>query len=230
MSPAVRGVVGRRLLVNYRVELEKLDTVLSEPFRGREVGETGMGIGSICLTRVENARPRFAPEFFGVSAETATHRVYARVERSGDHCIYVPRRDVSSRFHALLFGSLLPTEFEQGEFQEMENGRKHQIRVECGKEIVGVEFHEAERDGVGDDSVFYSVESASTFLCDGGTEYDLTGDVYSGVETVPQERGLKPVEVDEVRSSFFEKLGGKFDSAFRAENVEHVWKPRRSGT
>lgn len=230
MSPAVRGVVERRLLVNYRVEVENLDAVLSEPFRGREVGGSGMGIGSVCLTRVENARPRFAPGFLGIPVETATHRVYARVEGSDDHCVYVPRRDVSSGFHAFVMGSLLPTEFDRCEFRTEERDRKSLIKVDCGDEVVGILFQETERDEVNEDSVFYSLESASVFLCEGGVEYGLSGDVYSGVETCPQEKDLKPVDVKEERSSYFGKIGAEFDSAFRMEEVEHVWEPRRSST
>ena len=230
MSPAVRGVVERRLLVNYRVGLGTLETVLSGPFRGREVGESGMGIGSICITKVENARPRFAPGFLGIPVETATHRIYARVEGSGEHCVYVPRRDVSSGFHAFVMGSLLPTEFSQGEFRTEVKGGEQKIQIDCGNEVVGVVFDEAERDEVDEDSVFYSLESASVFLCEGGVEYSLSGDVYSGVEPCPGEQDLNPVDVEDERSSYFGKMGGEFDSAFRMEEMEHVWQPRRSGT
>lgn len=230
MSPAVRGIVERRLLVNYRVDLGRLDAILSKPFRGREVGESGMGIGSICLTRVENARPRFAPGFLGIPVETATHRVYARVEGGGEHCVYVPRRDVSSGFHAFVMGSLLPMEFDRGEFRTEERGIERLIQVDGGNEVVGVLFQETERDEVKEDSVFYSLESASVFLCEGGVEYGMSGDVYSGIETCLQENDLKPVEVKDEQSSYFGKMGGEFDSAFRMEEVEHVWEPRRSST
>jgi len=228
MSPAVRGVAESRLLVNYCVDVGTLDTVLSEPFRGREVGESGMGIGNICLTKVKDARPRFAPGFLGMPVEVATHRIYAKIEGKGEHCVYVPRRDVSSGFHAFVMGSLLPTEFSSGEFRKEVKGEETKIQVDCGNEVVGVVFDDTERDEVDEDSVFYSLESASVFLCEGGVEYALSGDVYSGVEPCPQEHELKPVEVKDERSSYFGKIGAEFDSAFMMEEVEHVWQPRRS--
>lgn len=227
MSPAVRGVVQSRILVNYRVGLDALDTVLAEPFRAREVGETGKGLGTVCITTVEDARPEFVPVSVGVSIEMATHRVYAKVEGGGEHCVYVPWRGVSSGFQAFLLGSLLPTEYERADFRKEKTDTARRIRVDCGVDLVGVAFYETDREDVNDDSVFYSVESASTFLCEAGVEYSMTGDVYTGIETCPEHADLEPVGVADVRSNYFGKLGCEFDSAFRMAEVEHAWKPRR---
>ena len=227
MPSGVCGVVERRLLVNYRVELDVLDTVLTDPLRGREVGDTGKGVGSVCITRVEDTRPGFLPESLGVTVEMATHRVYARVEDGGDHCVYVPWRGVSSRFHALVLSSLLPTDFDSADFLTEDRDGARQVRVDWDSDVAGVVFRDTDRDTVDDDSVFYSVESASTFLCEAGVEYAMTGDVYTGVETCPDRTDLKPVEISDERSSYFGKLGGEFDSAFGMTDVELAWEPRR---
>jgi len=231
MSPAVRGVIERRILMNYRIDVGTLDTVLPEPFRGREVGESGKGIGSVCLMRVGNARLRFAPSAFGVSVETATHRISAEREKDGktENCVYVPRREVSSGFFGAVGESLLPAELNRGDFRVAENDGFCRVHVDCGDEFAGVEVRETERDEIDHDSVFDSVSSAAEFFCEAGMRYSPSGDRYDSVELCPREWGMKPVKVGEARSSLFERLeGAELDSAFRMEDIEHEWRPRRS--
>jgi hypothetical protein len=230
MSPAVRGVIERRILVNYRLDVGALDAVLPEPFRGREVGESGKGIGSVCLMKVGDARLRFAPSAVGLSVETVTHRVSAERRKNGEteNCVYVPRREVSSRFCAAVGERLLPAELNQADFRVVERDGVWRIRVDCGDEYAAVEVHDTDRDEMEEGSVFESVESASEFFCEAGMRYSPSGDRYEGVELCPREWGMKPVDVTELRSSFFEKLGAEPDSAFRMEGIEHEWRPRRS--
>jgi hypothetical protein len=231
MSPGVCGVVERRMLVNYRVDLGRLDAALPGPFRGREVGETGKGIGTVCLTRVENARPKLAPERAGMSVRSVTHRVPAEIQGEGRFCAYVPLRGVSSRLCATLGSHALPAEIGCAEFRTEQKTGVRLTTVNCGGEYVGVEetmdwvekdrgiepeggsegtdegkkvatagrkeerrteelsrvnprtreaatkgSGEAETSaGIEDGSVFYSPESASVFLCDGGVEYMPAG-------------------------------------------------------
>jgi len=230
MSPAIRGVIERRILVNYRVDLGKLDTVLPEPFKGREVGESGKGIGSICLMRLGDARVRFAPEAFGFSVETATHRISAVRNKNGgtEDCVYVPQRVVSSRFCASMGERLLPAELECGDFRVEERNGVCRIRVDCGDEFAGVEIKEKEGGEIEDGSVFESAGSAAEFFCEAGMRYSPSGDRYEGVELCPREWEMESVEVTGSRSSFFERLdGAELDSAFRMEGIEHEWRPRR---
>lgn len=231
MSPAIRGVIERRILVNYRVDVGTLDAVLPEPFRGREVGESGKGIGSVCLMRVGDARLRFAPSGFGASVETATHRISAEREKNGEteNCVYVPRRDVSSGLFAAVGERLLPAELNRGNFRVVERDGVCRIRVNCGDEFAGVEVRETESGETDHDSVFDSTESAAKFFCEAGMRYSPSGDRYDSVELCPREWGMKPVEVGEARSSLFESLeGAELDSAFKMEDIEHEWRPRRS--
>lgn len=231
MSPAIRGVVERRILVNYRVDVETLDTVLPEPFRGREAGESGKGIGSLCFMRINDARLRFTPKSTGVSVETMTHRISAERENNGEteHCVYVPRRDVSSEFCAAVGRSALPTDLNCADFRVEERNGVFRIRVDCGEEYAGVEAHETESNEVEGGSVFDSIESASEFFCEAGVRYSPSGERYDSIEFCPREFKMKPVKVKELQSSYFERLeGAELDSAFSMEDIEHEWRPRRS--
>ena len=49
--PVIRGVIDRRILVNYRVDPDALSRLLPEPFQPQFVN--GVGIGGICLIRLK---------------------------------------------------------------------------------------------------------------------------------------------------------------------------------
>jgi len=125
----------------------------SEPFEGREVEESGKGIGTgtVPFARIENALPRMAPKSAGVSFESAAHRVSAvrKTEGSTENCVYVPRRDVSSRVCATLGESLLPAELNCGDFRVAESDGICRIRLNCGEVFAGVEVRETESDKSG---------------------------------------------------------------------------------
>ena len=65
--PVVRGVIDRRILVNFRVDPEVLARVLPKPFRPKLAH--GAGMAGVCLIRLKQIRPRFFPAFLGISSE-----------------------------------------------------------------------------------------------------------------------------------------------------------------
>lgn len=75
--PRVRAMLERRILVNYRIEPDALETVVPAPFR--PVLIDGHGIAGICLIRLGRIRPAGFPAAW-LSSENAAHRI--AVERS----------------------------------------------------------------------------------------------------------------------------------------------------
>ena len=57
--PVVRGVIDRRILVNYRIEPGILAPLLPAPFRPKVI--RGVGMVGICLIRLKGVRPSFLP-------------------------------------------------------------------------------------------------------------------------------------------------------------------------
>ena len=106
--PVIRGIIDRRILVNYRVDPKALGRVLPAPFRPKLAG--GMGVAGVCLIRLRQVRPRFAPAWLGVSSENAAHRIAVEWDHDGEtrQGVYIPRRDTSSRFNSLVGGRLFP--------------------------------------------------------------------------------------------------------------------------
>ena len=71
--PSLRGVIDRRILVNFRIDADAATAVLPTPFEPRTVD--GDAIGGICLLRLTDVRPRGLPAAVGVRSENAAHRI-----------------------------------------------------------------------------------------------------------------------------------------------------------
>jgi uncharacterized protein YqjF (DUF2071 family) len=71
--PVVKGVIDRRILVNYHVDPAAVADVLPQPFRPKLVN--GYAIAGICLIRLKNVRPWFLPINWGLRSENAAHRI-----------------------------------------------------------------------------------------------------------------------------------------------------------
>src|SRR4051794_8316172 len=101
--PVIRGVIDRRILVNYHVDPKVLAPLLPPPFRPKVV--QGVGMVGICLIRLKKVRPTFLPSWLGIASENAAHRTAGEWDdgtaREG---VYVRRRDTSSRLNALAGG------------------------------------------------------------------------------------------------------------------------------
>lgn len=101
-APVLRATIERRLLVNYRVDLDVLASILPRPFR--PVPVHGVGLAGICLIRLADVRPSMVPTGLGVSSESAAHRVAVEWDTADGVAegVYIPRRDTSSKLVALL--------------------------------------------------------------------------------------------------------------------------------
>src|SRR5436305_8499561 len=99
--PVIRGIIDRRILVNYHVDPDVLTPLLPAPFRPKVVH--GVGMVGICLIRLKRLRPTFLPAWLGISSENAAHRVAVEWDDGGGvrEGVYIRRRDTSSRINAL---------------------------------------------------------------------------------------------------------------------------------
>jgi hypothetical protein len=74
--PEIRGVVRRRILVNYRVRPEVVQRLFPDPFKPKLLN--GWAMAGICLIRLEQIRPSWAPGQIGLRSENAAHRSSSR--------------------------------------------------------------------------------------------------------------------------------------------------------
>lgn len=228
--PTVRGVIDRRILVNFQVAPEALQRVLPTPLRPKLAA--GVGIGGICLIRLRELRPRLVPRSLGMSSENAAHRI-AVVLPDGGEGVFIPRRDTTSVLNALAGGRLFPGRHHLGRFEVDERGDHYTVRLKDrdGQPILSVEADVTDR--LPETSAFGSVEEASAFFEAGSLGYSPgKGGRLDGLELRTHGWHVRPLAVRRVESSFFEdrqRFPGdsvRFDSALLMRDLQHEWHAR----
>lgn len=233
--PVLRGVIERRILANYRVDPAALHRLLPPPFRPKLVH--GWGIAGICLIRLRGVRPALLPEWLGIASENAAHRIAVEwtdadgLLREG---VYIPRRDTNSRLNAWAGGRLFPGVHHHARFTVRETLERFEValRSDDGLTHVAVRAHLAAQ--LPATSVFRSLQEASEFFRAGSLGYSATAaeSSFHGLELRCHTWHVDPLEVEEVRSSFFEDVqrfppgSTTFDCALLMRGIAHEWHSR----
>lgn len=233
----VRGVIDRRILVNYRVEPDALEAALPAPFEPMTVN--GWGVGGICLIRLRDVRPRAAPAAFGFGSENAAHRIAVTWDEGSETNtgVYVPRRDTSSRLNAAIGGYLFGGGYGHASFDVEESGNRYAVEMENRAAATRVAVRGRLADSLPEDSVFAGLEEASAFFQRGSTGYAPAGErdgaaTYRGVELVTDEWRMEPLAVESAASSYFEDEDRfpsdavEFDCALLMRDIAHEWRRR----
>ena len=229
--PVIRGIIDRRVLVNFRVEPQALAAVLPAPLRPKLVH--GYGIGGICLIRLRDIRPRFVPSGLGIQSENAAHRI--AVQWNGDReGVFVPRRDTSSWLNGLAGGRIFPGVHHRSRFAVREEHPSYSIGITGadGAPLLQVEATAAA--SLPSSSVFSTLAEASCFFEAGSVGFSPSREpgVLDALELRTKTWAMEPLAVANVSSSFFGDssrfpLGSvQFDSAFLMRQIEHEWHTR----
>jgi len=228
----LEATMQRRVLVNYRVHPATLTSLLPKPFRPCLVD--GYGIAGICLIRLGGIRPAGVPSALGLTSENAAHRVAVEWDTpSGPTTgVFIPRRDTSSRLGALLGGRMFPGWQHRASFRVEEGGGSYRIEVSSDDGAVEVAVGAHRSDEVMRDSVFRNIDEASWFFRCAPLGYAATptDGVFDGVALTTEEWAIEPLQLDEVRSSFFDDRD-RFaagtavpDSAFLMADIDTTWR------
>jgi hypothetical protein len=171
LIPVIRGVIDRRILINYRVDPEVLAKLLPPPFRPKIVG--GAGVAGVCLIRLRHIRPRWLPAIAGISSENAAHRIAVKWGQGTEirEGVYIPRRDTSAWINTLAGGRLFPGTHHHARCRAEERDGAYNVRWDSddGQTHVAIEAHE-----VGElrgSSTFSSLQAASDFFQRGSLGY-----------------------------------------------------------
>lgn len=233
LVPPMRGVIDRRILVNFRLDPEPTDALLPDGFSPRTVESTDgpKAIGGICCIRLADMRPRGLPAAIGRTSENAAHRIGVTIERDGveQSGVYIPRRDTSSRLISTVASGAFGRH-EHAEFTVSEGDGRYRLAIDGTDVSMSVTASEA--GAIPDDSVFPTVSAASSYHECGSLGYCPTeaGDRLAGVELVTDEWEISPLAVDEVHASYFEDNlpddAVAFDNALLMRDIGHEWHPR----
>jgi hypothetical protein len=229
--PVLRGVIDRRLLVNYRVDPAVLAPFLPPPFRPKL--HRGFGLVGICLIRLKHVRPRRVPSWLGIGSENAAHRTAVEWDDAGRvrEGVYIRRRDTSSRLNAFAGGRLFPGIHSHAAFAVTETATHFDValRSDDGETSVAV---------IGDvaadlpkDSVFATVDEASEFFRGGSLGYSATPDptTFQGLELKCDGWRVEPLNVTSIRSNFFDDRSVfpagsiAYDCTLLMRGIAHEW-------
>jgi hypothetical protein len=229
---AIRAVMERRLLVNYRIEPDVLQAVLPAPFRPSLAD--GYGVGSICLIRLAHIRPTgWLPATSGLRLENAAHRIAVLVDTADGPVpsVYIPDRYTSSRLATLTRGLLFPR-LRMARFHAEEKDGRYRIMAQSpdGTMRIAVTARIAAR--LPADSVFASVHQASEFfrLAPAGYSATPVPGLFDGVALETSYRDKHPLRVNAVASSYFDDPRlfppgtATADSAFVVSGLA-TWRP-----
>jgi Uncharacterized conserved protein (COG2071) len=229
--PVIRGIIDRRILVNYHVDPAVLAPLLPAPFRPKLVH--GFGMVGICLIRLKQIRPTFVPSWLGISSENAAHRTAVEWDENGAvrEGVYIRRRDTSLWLNSLVGGRLFPGVHHHAQYTVKETADHFEVALcsDDGVTSVSVRGHRA--NVLPPSSVFHSLDEASAFFRAGSLGYSATCDPrrLQGLELRCPTWQIEPLDVDEVNSSFFEneslfpKGSIEFDCALLMRGFEHEW-------
>lgn len=230
--PLLRGLIDRRVLVNYRVDPDVLSRLLPRPFFPKL--QQGVGIAGVCLIRLKQLRTRFVPRWLGLSSENAAHRIAVEWDENGTRCegVYIPRRDTSSWWNALAGGRVFPGEHQHAEFAIREAAGRFDISVRSCNGLLAIRARRAS--ALPDSSVFTSLQEASAFFEAGSVGYSATRDPsrFDGLELRCRRWCVEPLQLEALKSSFFDDKSrfpsgtAQFDCALLMQSVEHEWLGR----
>ena len=226
--PIIKGIIDRRILINYQVDKEVLANYLPEPFKPKLVN--GKGIAGICLIRLKEIRPKGLPKQIGISSENGAHRIAVEWTENGKlkEGVFIPRRDTSSILNSLAGGTIFPGVHNLAKFTVNESDGNYEISfVSQDKTSLSIKAKEAKE--WHNESVFDDLECVSDFFERGSIGYSPDKYDFDGLELKAYSWKVSLLDVEKVESSFFEDKSIfpegsiKFDNALLMKHIEHEW-------
>jgi uncharacterized protein YqjF (DUF2071 family) len=232
ITPTMHGIIDRRMLVNFHVRPDAIQALLPPLFKPKLVD--GWAMAGICLIRLKHIRPRGFPVACGLTSENAAHRIAVEWHDAGTlrEGVFIPRRDTSSTLQTLVGGRLFPGVHRLAQFDVRESAKELHVRMRSRDRAMQVEVQAHPSTQIPAGSVFKSLAEAARFFERGSAGYSVTKspDRYDGLELHTSQWPVEPLEIESVRSSFFDDLNRfpkgtiYFDCALLMSNVAHEWR------
>ena len=226
--PRIKGIIERRILINYQVDKEVLTNYLPKPFKPKLVN--GKGIAGICLIRLKEIRPKGLPKQIGISSENGAHRIAVEWTENGvqKEGVYIPRRDTSSKLNSLAGGIVFPGIHHLADFTVKESNGNYEVGF-VSDDKTSLSIKASETKIWNHESVFENLKCVSDFFENGSIGYSPDKNDYDGLELKVYNWKVSLLNVENVKSSFFEnesifpKGSVKFDNALLMKDIEHEW-------
>lgn len=230
--PTIRGLIRRRMLVNFRADPETVQRLLPTPFRPKL--HAGQAIVGVCLIRLEEIRPAGLPALLGIASENAAHRFAVTwTNDQGEECegVYIPRRDTGSLLNHLAGGRIFPGEHHRARFSVRDDRGQIDFTMQSVDERVRVHLRGHETDRLPATSRFASLEESSRFFENGSLGFSATRDPgrLDGLTLHAFRWDVTPLEIETIESSYFSDPvlfppgSIEFDHALLMRDIPHEW-------
>jgi hypothetical protein len=230
--PVLRGVIKRRILVNFRADPSVVQRVLPAPFKPKR--HQDYSLVGICLIRLEQIRPVGLPAVLGLASENAAHRIAvtwrdaAGIDREG---VFIPRRDTGSLLNRMAGGRLFPGEHNPAKFNVVDIAGNVDYSMNSLDGQVKVELTGKDAEALPAQSCFSCMAEASTFFEGGSLGYSVTssGERLDGLTLHTLTWKVRALQVSRVHPSFFEDAtrfppgSVVFDHALIMRDIPHEW-------
>jgi hypothetical protein len=230
--PAVKGIIGRRLLVNFRADPDIIQAVLPKPFRPKL--HRGGAIVGVCLIRLEQIRPVGLPWDIGLDSENAAHRmavVWDDKDGEPREGVFIPRRDTTSLVNHLAGGHIFPGEHHMASFTIHDTGSEIDLDMCSQDKAVKVRVVGSVATDLPRSSCFASLEESSDFFEHGCLGYSARhdSDVLDGLVLQTNGWHVDALDVTDVYSSYFmddvqfPKGSVVYDHTLLMRDIPHEW-------
>ncbi len=230
--PVIKGMIKRRLLVNFRADPAVVQRILPQSFRPKL--HRGFSLVGICLIRLEQIRPAGLPGMLGLSSENAAHRIAVEwtdatgIQREG---VFIPRRDTGSFLNRVAGGRVFPGEHHSAKFSVADTDGHVDFSMQSHDGLVAVNVVGDDADSLPSSSCFDTLVEASAFFESGSLGYSVTrnGERLDGLLLRTLDWRVRALEVTAVHSSFFADRQRfpegsiQFDHALIMRNILHEW-------
>lgn len=228
----VKGLIKRRMLINFRVDADVIQEQLPSPFRPKL--QAGYAIAGICLIRLEQLRPAGFPAALGLSSENAAHRVAVTWEGADGQRhegVFIRRRDTDSKISHFGGGLLFPGEHQLADFEVKDEGMRVDFAMKSRDATTSIRVQGIPASGLPASSCFRSLHDSSRFFESGSQGYSVTrkSDRFDGIQLITDHWRVEPLAIQHVDSSFFADTAAfpkgsiVFDHALIMRDIPHEW-------
>lgn len=230
--PTIHGYIERRILINFTAHPKDVEKILPFPFRPKIYKDKA--IVGICLIRLKDIKPKGLPDFIGINSENGAHRIAVEWDGDGEvkSGVYIPRRDTSLKLNTWVGGRIFPGKHYLAKFNVNENEGNYHVAFKSSDDTK-ISIDAKETLVFNENSIYENLENASVFFEKGDLGYSPNKEKFDGLRLNAYEWKVKPLEVSNIKSSFFEdenlfpKGSVQFDNALLMTNIEHEWKSER---
>lgn len=230
--PPFKGIIDRRILINYKVENNVLRRLLPSPFSPRLIN--GYGIAGVCLIRRKQLKINSFPSWMSVNTETALYRIAVTWEQYGKQHTgsYVLRKETDSLMQIFANSRWSDDSQNWARFHVKEEKRSQQdvYEINCfSKDGTSLAITANTALRFPQESVLKTLDTASCFFEDEShyisPKYQTS--VFNCLSETTLNWKMSPLSVGALQSDFFEnkqlfpKGSIYFDHALLMKNVRH---------